>query len=1225
MALRVAVALLLAAAVRAYVTSMLTGSTVFDGVWPPDAPGVAFAEVSAVAWGRVWRCDDAATSPNVDGNGSSLVVTSRNGVAFTTPTVNETLDAIADLEDYLGRAAVLYCTGGNVGPVWGVSWVDANVTSYNQDTGQTTAGVFVTCCVGPESDARIVVPPDTPSSPGVTDTLHGPFPVLRSGAATVCVQTDGGVKQCTPGPDEPDWGTAGVTLRHTYPGDATIATRCAATPPGTGGPTAGLAPCSCAYTQEENMPRFDLCTPCDDEADDEVLAFEPSSTRTFDAPLTCSDARTDHDQYCVTDWTNPTMRFDLPWYGWTPPGGGDPARSARWPPVQCSCYDPNRDPAPGTGKCLHCLPGWYEDTDATIVQSDTSRGSWRCLECAVAMDADAEVPDCAWDTGAWRPDDPLNPNPAAADCKATLTSAGMAGGYISAAAECVCKQGYAGAACDICAEGYVALDGVCAACPQTCGPHGTRHCSGDVDRLTLTPNTTWCECTPGFWTANDTLTGDACTACGHDVCGPGGSCNLDARGGIVPDEDDLCSCGAGWTHDTDDPVAQSPGFFKCSACDPTASLQVLFDAGGPPPPLQCLDPIVACSAVANPERLDVQASTTEGHCVCAQGFMYVSETSMNAVPLDANVDDEGVITTFVPGCLPVSTVCGVAGDATGVNETASTTTNTCVCRGQFTLAPAVDGLVPGVAELCTHITTLCGPGAVLTDGVTCSCGPRWAPIGDQPEVGRCVSCVDSLHTGPLCVKCGTACPGHAACLSDALPDGTPHVCACLSGWVDDDGDTPCSVCDTEGGWIADGDDACHQCPVCGPHGTCAVARHQAVCLCSDGWSHTNPQDPASPCSVCVATGTQLDDDTDCVACDPLCASRGVCQPGGVCECSGQTTGPPACLDCAPGTAGPGCPSCSQADCGDHGTCVWESSTLRHVCACDGGWTGSTCSDCPTTQHHVLTPNGTTCAACPDDCGDTRQCAWSSDDSEPVCACPPGWFGDDCSLCDPLEDDGRGCSACPCWQNTPIDPEWDVRGASCSRSLTTGFTCTCAPGWTHVVRGDPGSPCRPCGAGIETPGLCLTCPRCDPVSETCVETRAVDIDDTTPSLTQESITAVVNVSGTVGVMLATCVCKPGWTRFPGFLTDAHGCYPLEVVQGATALLADSIDTAATVLHNQDVTNTNHKTLTHVLQEGGGSTGLLVQFWMSVVVVGLASAAVGAAVVALGLRAAYGTRV
>lgn len=1253
----IVVALVVAAATttHAYVRSMLWGPVVFDDVWPLDAPSSAFAEVSAVAWGRVWSCDDAAVTPTVGGIASPIITHSRAGVAFTTPTVDETLDAIAELEDMLGFVATLHCR--DAGPVWGVSWVDAGITAYDKDTGHTTAGVVVTCCVGPDSDARLVVPSPTHESPGVTDTVNGPFPLLRPGASTVCVQTDGGVEQCTSRPGEPDWTTAGVTLRHDFPGDASIATRCTANPPGTGGPTAGLAPCSCAYVEEEHLPRFDKCVPCDDEADDEALAFEPSSTRTFDAPLTCSDARTDYARYCVTDWTNPIMRFDLPWYGWTPPPGGDPARSARWPPVQCNCYDPNRDPAPGTGKCLHCLPGWYEDTDNSIVQTDTHRGSWRCLECAAAMDADPSAPDCAWDTGAWRPDDPLNPDPSAADCKATLTSAGTHGGYVSVTAQCVCKEGYIGAACDICAEGYVPLDGVCAACPQTCGPHGTRHCSGSVDTVTLAPNTTWCECSPGFWSVDDAdnSTATPCTACGPSVCGPGGNCNLDAHGGLVVEED-LCTCQPGWVHNMEDPVIQAGGF-KCSACGSSASLQVLRDGVG-----TCLDPLSACSATSNPDRLDVAASTAAGRCVCADGFMHVS-TLMDATPLEAGVDDDGVITTFAPGCIPVSDVCGVAGHPDGVNATASTVENTCVCQGEYTLAPPsdpADALVPGVAELCTHITALCGPGAVLTDGVACTCGPRWAPIDDQPVGGRCVACVDALHTGPQCIKCGTACPGHAACISDALPDGTPHVCACLSGWIDAPDGAPCSVCDTEDvgagpAWVADvTGDGCYSCAACGPHGTCALDpyRHASVCVCDDGWTHTNPTSPTSPCSVCVATGGTLDDDNDCVPCDPLCASRGVCKPGGVCECTGSAAGPPACMQCEPGTAGPGCPPCATqtGTCGPHGTCVWESATLKHVCACDGGWThaspdnpASPCTACPNTQYHILAPNGTLCAACPGDdgCSGSKQCVWQHDDTRddsmggaPVCTCPPGWFGDDCSLCDPLADEGEGCNTCSCWRDTPVDAAWGVRGASCTRtsSFQTGSSllhaCQCAPGWTHVTRGDPTSSCRPCRDGVETSGLCLTCPRCDPVSETCVETPA----DPTATTLEElgdvtgSVTAVVNVSGSgLIVMLATCVCKPGWTRFPGFLADTHGCYPLAVVQGASALLADRIDAAAASLHNQDVAEVNHQTLSQALAGGKASTGLLVQFWVSVFVVGLAAVAMGGVAVVLGMRTAHATRV
>jgi len=142
-----------------------------------------------------------------------------------------------------------------------------------------------------------------------------------------------------------------------------------------------------------------------------------------------------------------------------------------------------------------------------------------------------------------------------------------------------------------------------------------------------------------------------------------------------------------------------------------------------------------------------------------------------------------------------------------------------------------------------------------------------------------------------------------------------------------------------------------------------------------------------------------------------------------------------------------------------------------------------------------------------------------------------------------------------------------------------------------------------------------------VSEVCAEVPASSTNAANAASTDDvtGITAVVNASGVAnGVVLAACVCKPGWTRFEGFLANVHGCYPTEVVQGAAALLTDTLTNAAATLHAKDVSDTNHQTLTWALNHPRDApTYQVALFWTSVVVVGLSAFVLGGVVVVMGV--------
>lgn len=1089
-----------------------------DGLWQPEnvTPffSSAYVEVSQLVWGRVWTCPVAI--------GVGVITFTHVGEPGVEVGIGDVTHIMGEAEAFVARESVVACASlpASSPSPWGVSWTPLG-GSLTVESGVTTIDANVTCCVGTAPGVALVVPDTNPEA-----TL-----AIRPGGVSLCAQTDDVVLQCTPLDGDPDW-------RHTDPRDTievfpgVVHTRCATPVPGTGvSGHGGLRQCECVFSEEAGDAHFSNCSLCvASETVAPVLPFAPRAVRSIADPLSCVDALQDQWTACSSEWSLDGLRFDLPWLNadtgeWE---SSDERRTGRLPSARCVCADANRDATPVapadddgvTGRCRHCVQGWYEGDVASLAPL-----AWRCLPCADAMDADPGAPNCAWRTGALRPDSPEQTG-SDGDCKQSPTSAGADGGFLPSAATCVCRQGYTGATCSECTSGFARLTpanaslltggrDVCVPCPaHTCGPFGVNVCSGEAvasDAAAIgdvydpgygfTASSMTCVCAPGFSSSTNAT---ACSTCGHEVCGPGGVCDPhlieDTHGASA------CVCNVpGWS------LAPGDHFQTCSVCDPsTAFFDVIDDT--------CVHVPTLCSG-----GVDVAASVVAKACVCTPGFL--------TLPGD------------VTHCVSGAVACTASGDPQGVNASATTATNACVCQGQFVLAPPHD--------VCTHITEICGNGAVSHGAVApCVCDPSWAPIDLQPS-GRCDVCVDDDHTGPLCTTCTETCPGRSVCIPS---EAHGFSCVCVSGWVDGPlGE--CSRCDNTthvewGEW-------CVPCPPdCGPHGVCApTSPATAVCVCdADEWLHLRATDPTSPCTRCKHTNTQT---SDCVPCSPLCASTGTCNPGGVCECHGNFASPPECLDCTPGFVGPDCDSC-VVECGHHGTCSWSSALLHQVCVCDPGWEGDVCDVCASGVH---TEDGE-CLACPP-CTATQTCV-ASPTHGARCVCAPGWFGEDCSICDPLD----GCALCPCWAETVPD-DAGVRGVVCTWEGASP-TCVCAPGWTHVD-GDT-SGCRPCDPLSETPHLCLTCPRCDAVSETCVESPD---------------------------RIAICACRAGWTTVPGF--ETAGCFSTAFIDGLLSILTNTLVADADALFK-----------TTVDDDSGSDTVFTPQIITSVVVLALVAFVLGGGV-------------
>lgn len=221
-----------------------------------------------------------------------------------------------------------------------------------------------------------------------------------------------------------------------------------------------------------------------------------------------------------------------------------------------------------------------------------------------------------------------------------------------------------------------------------------------------------------------------------------------------------------------------------------------------------------------------------------------------------------------------------------------------------------------------------------------------------PRLGRCVC--DHGWAGELCESdiCPAHCSGHGSC-----DRGT---CACDPGFHGRScelrrcpGEPECSlhgVCDAELGscrcdyGYSGPDCAAASCPGgCSSHGYCLGRR----CECVAGWvgkscaaradgrplksAHSPPRTEVRPAAgAATAAGASVHADTNATkhaGCPNGCSGRGLCGPGGRCDCPPGYGGSADCSrpDCPKGCTGHGA-------CADDGTCV-----------CERGWSGTDCS------------------------------------------------------------------------------------------------------------------------------------------------------------------------------------------------------------------------------------------------------------------------------------------
>ncbi len=487
----------------------------------------------------------------------------------------------------------------------------------------------------------------------------------------------------------------------------------------------------------------------------------------------------------------------------------------------------------------------------------------------------------------------------------------------SGSIECVCVEGYTGAACDTCDTGYQDKDGDgtclpdCATSGLDCGLHGECDDSG---------GTVVCACDVGY-------EGAACETCAD------GFQDNDGDGTCLPDcATSGLDCGLHGTCD------DSGGLAVC-ACDVGyfgATCETCADG------FQDNDGNGTCFPDCATSGLDCgnhgTCDDSGGTAVCACDVGYVGAACEACAAGFQDNDGDG-------SCLPDCSAQDCSGHGTCDD---SGGTAVCACDVGYTGA-ACDTCAAGYQDND-------GDGSCLPDCATS--GLDCGIFGTCDDSGGTAFCAcDVGYVGVTCDTCDAGYQdndGDGSCLPDcSAQDCSGHgtcddsggaaVCACDVGYSGAECDN-CAV----GYQDNDGDGSClPDCVTsgldCGLHGACDDSGGEAVCACDVGYA-------GALCDNCDAGYQDNDGDgsclPDCSAQD--CSGHGTCDDSSgatVCACDTGYTGA-ACETCDTGYQdndgdGTCLPDCTNQTCSGHGTC--DDTFGVAVCTCDAGWEGPDCS------------------------------------------------------------------------------------------------------------------------------------------------------------------------------------------------------------------------------------------------------------------------------------------
>ena len=734
---------------------------------------------------------------------------------------------------------------------------------------------------------------------------------------------------------------------------------------------------------------------------------------------------------CYPGWTGP--RCAVPCEGGTVPvcsGHGD-------------CVAP-------TGHC-RCQSGWRTGDGPGVCDAECPGGA--ALPChGHGNCTGAAACECDW---GW----------AGADCAtpcARDASARVCGGHgvcDRLQGGCVCSRNagsghWAGAACDVCADGY--YDERCAAACVS-GYSVARRCV--------------CET---FW-----ATPNCSVHCPHSArgvaCGGHGVCDSGASG------TGRCLCYTGYAGPACDVQCPSAGDAPCTGhglCNSTDGACACHTTGAGYWAGAACDRCVAPYFGANCNLLCPKNATTgldcSGHgrcigaavCTCdagPAGGWWAGALCTHCAPGHFGADCAAVC----PGgsCNPCAGHgrCreGLDGDGgcecargPGVGYWATANCSECA-RGYWT--PQCTEACPGGAARPCSGHGVCSDGTFGTGRCACAAGPAtgwWA----GPDCGVCVG----GYFGPNCTQpcpgltAGQPCHGHGRCAGGRTGDGE---CACDLGYLPPDCQFACPLFDGA---------------VCGNIGRCVARATRAACDCT---AAPEGQWGGAACEACAEGWTGARCTLPCPrdSADPggpVCSGRGDC----VVAADGRGT---ACT-CRPGYAGTRCEwECAGGalnPCNGHGHC----DAMTGNCTClasnaSGHWAGADCGVCETGW------SGWQCRmACPRHPGTGAPCSGMRC-AEGLCLCARGSCGDACHLigldCNVLSCPagyfGLGCDLqCPRTARGTCDDH-----GTCLSSVLGNGQCICNAGYAGAL-------CEVACAATPA-GVCAGHGRCDAAAQGCL--------------------------------------------------------------------------------------------------------------------------------------------
>eukprot|EP00117_Sycon_ciliatum_P032228 scpid2548/ scgid25039/ Laminin subunit beta-2; Laminin chain B3; Laminin-11 subunit beta; Laminin-14 subunit beta; Laminin-15 subunit beta; Laminin-3 subunit beta; Laminin-4 subunit beta; Laminin-7 subunit beta; Laminin-9 subunit beta; S-laminin subunit beta len=667
---------------------------------------------------------------------------------------------------------------------------------------------------------------------------------------------------------------------------------------------------------------------------------------------------------------------------------------------------------------------------------------------------------------------------------------------------CSCPIGYAGLACEGCADGYThnktsggALStDVCVPC--SCNGH-TDSCDPDTGvclRCANNTEGTYCQsCRRGYH--GDATVGLAtdCRKCEcpltttdeqYDECfgdGAGGHICPKCPGGATGSHCERCADGY-----MGNPLAG----LQCSNCSCSGNIDMLATGNCNTTTGQCLKCIANTDGFTCDRCKDHyygEAVTAKNCTLCncdGQGTVVSSVCNRNSGQCACR---DGVYGRRCDACLPNHFGFGDALGCSACNCSMSGSSllqcdsaGVCSCRagaGGSKCDTCMDGFYrsPGRADVCGDTTgspcracccdasnTVGGQQTCNASGV-CSCKP-----GSQGN--KCDVCSVGYFRHPVtgCQPCqcnqhSSSCTNATSCQSCGDNTEGDQCQLCLPGYYGDP---------TSGG-------TCHQCRCNGFADTCSVTAGTSSGFVCDSCSNNTR---GSQCDQCSANHYRDPSPTNagCLPCLAKCNGNSL-------QCDVATG---ECTACAFDTTGTSCQVCRDDFFGDASqrTCrACSCNTFGTVssvpcspadgsCTCRSNVTGHTCDQCLAFHFNLTSNNG--CSPCNCGLGSTSDACHATTGA---CSCGPLVTGLRCDQCVSTAYNLRAaqCTACQCVRNgteAGNDTCDSVTGQCRCEPGTTGLRCdTCLPGYYWTLSG-----CTPCACSDQSgtcdriTGVCSNC-------------------------------------------------------------------------------------------------------------------------------------------------------